>query len=97
MTEDIFAKWDSEPPALQALDATIKVLNETCKERDSWKSRALALERAAKKHKPGDGAFSCVTCNINLNGKTDGRCRKCGHARDNWQFDEKQFGGGESE
>jgi hypothetical protein len=72
---------------------TIEEVNLLIKERDAWRARAAALERAIKRSLSG----SCDTCKFDNDKKGSLICAECvgsyskAHVSHNWQFDEARY------
>lgn len=84
------------------LSLLIDVLNRTEAERDRWKARSEALERAIITVAPtdNDAQICCAFCVYGENGsQAEHNCLRCLNIspgeRGNWQFDEARFTGGE--
>ena len=82
----------------QALPDLLDVLEEVVSDRDHWKARAEALERAIKANHDyvDDFADDSATCQSCSHSPVDGLCNWCENAR-NWQFDQARFEGGQDD
>ena len=72
--------------AVDHMNAMLDALEEAEADRDRWKARAEALERATKTF------AACRLCAYDKGWRTNRACANCEHYS-NWKFDEARFAG----